>query len=742
MDDLIKKFENLNVFVNQSVSSFSAQQSAALSEIRSIASTLKEKTPARTSTQIKVKNPPVPVADKVISSSVNSLAAGINATNIRCWYCGLVGHYKDRCTILVDDILAGAKVMLGRNQRLHWVVPHPETGKKILGGEVSGHRDGARKNVVDIEMDSAYVELLSRVDDSITIESFSFGVAELAAHASETTIKPSSSKQSPTPKDQTPSKPTFKNPPRFAPTKERSGVAGVIAAGVITEVSSSHPLLLPSEISQEEALRVVLTLPFGSVTDRIRVSDICESVAKMRAEEKSSVNVQAVKRGRDILDVGDQATRIVIDWPPKAGTTVIEPRPTGPLAPLRANPSSTLGSSTTTQVVPGTSSGVSSFPESNGHGPKKTTRLTPKQNVGKDPTNINTRPDQGFDSSLPSEKNKDISNSSGKKDPKRDGKGKKKAEQTTDPPNGDKTIPQNTQKLTVEEGKQSYGVKSDVWMSDEQLLRIIQLLFETPIGDKVTWGELLSASPRALRMVLDKLRTKRVPLVKRDPNSGGDVNVGLTLAEALQSKPDRKGLAFDLILSCFLEELDYDHLVGSASKSPENVVNSFAFKIGVDDILDSFSQGIEDPKAVEVEDSVGTYEARCKVVAASPSLAEVTVGKGPGAVTLQKVTLDGGSQVITVKLSVYEQIGAMAGIEEGSSISMRGAHGHTRKLVGLVPRLPINVYGLSYYVQAFIIDDRIEPRPPFSLLLGQPFLDLARADTFWSENGDQWTRFR
>ncbi|KAJ3193286.1 hypothetical protein HDU67_005185, partial [Dinochytrium kinnereticum] len=337
---------------------------------------------------------------------------------------------------------------------------------------------------------------------------------------------------------------------------------------------------------------------------------------KMRAEEKSSVNVQAVKRGRDILDVGDQATLIVIDWPPKAGTTVIEPRPTGPQAPLRANPSSTLGSSTTTQVVPGTSSGVSSFPESNGHGPKKTTRLTPKQNVGKDPTNTNTRPDQGFDSSLPSEKNKDISNSSGKKDPKRDGKGKKKAEQTTDPPSGDKTIPQNAQKLTVEEGKQSYGVKSDVCMSDEQLLRIIQLLFETPIGDK--------------------LRTKRVPLVKRDPNSGGYVNVGLTLAEALQSKLDRKGLAFDLILSCFLEELDYDCLVGSASKSTENVVKSFAFKIGVDDILDSFSQGIEDPKAVEVEDSVRTYEARCKVVAASPSLAEVTVGKGPGAVTLQK----------------------------------------------------------------------------------------------------------
>ncbi|KAJ3193981.1 hypothetical protein HDU67_004930, partial [Dinochytrium kinnereticum] len=131
MDDIIKKFENLN-FVNQSVSSFSAQQSAALSEIRSIASTLKEPTPARTSTQIKVKNPPVPVADKVISSSVNSLAARISATSIRCWYCGLVGHYKDRCTILVGNILAGAIVMFGPNQRLHSVVPHPETGKKIL----------------------------------------------------------------------------------------------------------------------------------------------------------------------------------------------------------------------------------------------------------------------------------------------------------------------------------------------------------------------------------------------------------------------------------------------------------------------------------------------------------------------------------------------------------------------------------------------------------------------------------
>ncbi|KAJ3201109.1 hypothetical protein HDU67_001550, partial [Dinochytrium kinnereticum] len=98
--------------------------------------------------------------------------------------------------------------------------------------------------------------------------------------------------------------------------------------------------------------------------------------------------------------------------------------------------------------------------------------------------------------------------------------------------------------------------------------------------------------------------------------------------------------------------------------------------------------------------------------------------------------------LVTVRLSVYNRIGTNAGIEEDAGITIRGAHGHTRKLLGLVPRLPISFHGLTYYVQAFIIDDRIDPKPPFGLLLGQPFLELARAETFWTDNGDQWTRFR
>ncbi|KAJ3191776.1 hypothetical protein HDU67_005720, partial [Dinochytrium kinnereticum] len=162
--------------------------------------------------------------------------------------------------------------------------------------------------------------------------------------------------------------------------------------------------------------------------------------------------------------------------------------------------------------------------------------------------------------------------------------------------------------------------------------------------------------------------------------------------------------------------------------------------VSVDDILDSFSTEVDEEASDE--NPYEQKEARCKVVAASPTLSPVTVGFGPSAVTLHRVTLDPGSQVITVRLSVYNRIGTNAGIEEDAGITMRGAHGHTRKLLGLVPRLPISFHGLTYYVQAFIIDDRVDPKPPFGLLLGQPFLELARAETFWTDNGDQWTRFR
>ncbi|KAI8835286.1 hypothetical protein BC829DRAFT_422043 [Chytridium lagenaria] len=42
---------------------------------------------------------------------------------------------------------------------------------------------------------------------------------------------------------------------------------------------------------------------------------------------------------------------------------------------------------------------------------------------------------------------------------------------------------------------------------------------------------------------------------------------------------------------------------------------------------------------------------------------------------------------------------------------------------------------------SFIIDDTVDPKPPFGLLLGQPFIDLAGAKTVWTEVGNQWTRF-
>ncbi|KAI8835285.1 hypothetical protein BC829DRAFT_422042 [Chytridium lagenaria] len=120
-------------------------------------------------------------------------------------------------------------------------------------------------------------------------------------------------------------------------------------------------------------------------------------------------------------------------------------------------------------------------------------------------------------------------------------------------------------------------------------------------------------------------------------------------------------------------------------------------------------------------------------------LAKKVVTEGRG---MRRVLKRGGSWGWKVKkLSVYKKIGASVRIEEGASINMRGAPGHTRKLVGLVPRLPVKIFGLTFCIQAFIIDDTVDPKPPFGLLLGQPFIDLAGAKTVWTEVGNQWTRF-
>ncbi|KAJ3210494.1 hypothetical protein HDU67_005259 [Dinochytrium kinnereticum] len=83
---------------------------------------------------------------------VSSLVGSSQIPNVRCFYCGLSGHYKDHCEIVEQDILDGAKVMIGRDRKLRWVVEDKKTGSRVLGEEVKGHRDGARRNVVEVEL--------------------------------------------------------------------------------------------------------------------------------------------------------------------------------------------------------------------------------------------------------------------------------------------------------------------------------------------------------------------------------------------------------------------------------------------------------------------------------------------------------------------------------------------------------------------------------------------------------------
>ncbi|KAJ3203864.1 hypothetical protein HDU67_009895 [Dinochytrium kinnereticum] len=179
----------------------------------------------------------------------------------------------------------------------------------------------------------------------------------------------------------------------------------------------------------------------------------------------------------------------------------------------------------------------------------------------------------------------------------------------------------------------------------------------------------------------------------------------------LDAAADTSSDMFDELLSMLLDQVDLDDLTGGRVKDSERKPKK------------------EVDEEASDENPYEQKEARSKVVAASPTLLPVTVGFGPSAVTLHRVTLDPGSQVITVRHSVYNRIGTNAGIEEDAGITMRGAHSHIRKLLGLVPRLPISFHGLTYYVQAFIIVDRVDPKPP----LGHPFLELARAETFCFE---------
>ncbi|KAJ3200365.1 hypothetical protein HDU67_002119 [Dinochytrium kinnereticum] len=267
----------------------------------------------------------------VVSASfeVSSMLGSSQAPNVRCFYCGLAGHYKDRCEILEQDILDGARVMIGRDRKLRWVVDDKKTGARVLGEEVKGHRDGARKNVVEVEADVSYMAALAKVDTSIVFESFSFGVAESGSRGVPTPAAPLL---------------RFKPPP-----SEQDASVGVMSMDVV-EIT----IPTPQDVTLEEALRVVNSLQFGRVGDGIPVSVICSEVALAR-QFGNTVDVQVAKRQRGFGDNGDQLGRVAIDWPPALGATTIYPRPVAendPLGPSLDLSPPTVPVQTPAKVIP------------------------------------------------------------------------------------------------------------------------------------------------------------------------------------------------------------------------------------------------------------------------------------------------------------------------------------------------------------------------------------------------------
>ncbi|KAI8847296.1 hypothetical protein BC829DRAFT_418566 [Chytridium lagenaria] len=709
LQDLTLQFQDMKLFVNKVNKQLDVLTNAIL----------------KPSQAVKAKNPPGEKTATGLFHEVDSMVMGTAASQgVRCYYCGLPGHYKDQCEILVKDILAGAKVIIAPDRRLHWVVTDVETGVRKLGEEVKGHREGARHHVMEVGEDPTYQAALSQVDFSLTIEGYAFSLG--SALATEGT-------------------PRCKSPP---------GASEPVVTGetteeiLVVEVQSFSPSIAPSDVSEAEALRVVESLNMegiGKPGDGVPVWVICEEVAKARGT--AVVDVQ-VKRVRDPLDEGEQPPRVAIDWPPKPGQAVVYPRrmdrpsKTTTIEPTILQPRIPLptGIRTGTHTNPTVTATVPTVQQGPGLSVEESFPRAPTDNVVADVDEDAEMGEEG--------------DAQGKRSRRRKKKKSLGAEKSAD------------KATTLEAGSVERGGsvgpggsetvnEAGIHLTQGELLVVIDKLFNQSVDASMTWGQFLAFSPRAVRMVMDRIKARKVPF-DAIPEGPDGMAVDEAVLAAFNTKAVPEEDMYDRFLSCFLDEIDLDKVTGgkitaeragqgadgvTVESNSLDVVNVMNYKVSVDDVL-SFSTELAEEDGGEFGRPEHNYETRCKVVCASPSVPHVKVGLGPDAVYLEKVTLDGGSQVITVRLSIYERVAATAGIEEGASISMRGAHGHTRKLVGLVPRLPVGIFGFTYFVQAFIIDDRIDPKPPFGLLLGQPFLDLARAETSWSENGDQWTRFR
>ncbi|ORY34134.1 hypothetical protein BCR33DRAFT_743660 [Rhizoclosmatium globosum] len=126
---------------------------------------------------------------------------------------------------------------------------------------------------------------------------------------------------------------------------------------------------------------------------------------------------------------------------------------------------------------------------------------------------------------------------------------------------------------------------------------------------------------------------------------------------------------------------------------------------------------------------------RCLVIATSPRCIVLLGGR-----ILVSAVLDTGSQICTIARSILDKIADLCGVHDASTVNMRSAHGDVRQLAGLAV-IPVHLHGFVYHVQCWIVDDTAKGvKCPYQMLLGQPFIQLARMHMWCEESGDMWAK--
>ncbi|EJD34527.1 hypothetical protein AURDEDRAFT_47730, partial [Auricularia subglabra TFB-10046 SS5] len=90
--------------------------------------------------------------------------------------------------------------------------------------------------------------------------------------------------------------------------------------------------------------------------------------------------------------------------------------------------------------------------------------------------------------------------------------------------------------------------------------------------------------------------------------------------------------------------------------------------------------------------------------------------------------LDGGAQIVIVSKRLWQETGQA--LDESRQLTLEAANNTKNRTVGLLANLPVIVGGITFYLQAYVVEDA-----PFDLLLGRPFYGLACANETSDESG-------